>query len=207
MTADQREELENPRSRPPLGLPEGSIRALLTLLILAVVVVETMRGNNALLKGLWSETLLIALAHYFTTRRLIGLPKAVRLRLEAEGHMPRESNPLFLPRGSIRAVLVLALGGLTYYVIGVQQVRQIQDVPPILIIVWSYLLGIFVRGALSWMHGGQRPSGLWADLRAAAVLLLLLATAIPYFLGKGDMVPESVRDIALASVLFYFGSR
>jgi hypothetical protein len=29
---------ENPAARPPLGLPTGSVRALLTLLIVAVVV-------------------------------------------------------------------------------------------------------------------------------------------------------------------------
>lgn len=201
------DEAENPLVRPPLGLPSGSVRALLTLLVIAVVVVETVHGHTQKLEGLWSETLLIALAHYFTSRRLIGLPRNVRERLEDEGHLPRESNPLFLPRHSIRLMIVLAFAALTYYVFGVLHVRHIAEVPPILITVWAYMLGTFVRGILSWLYGSGEPSGLWADIRALAVLLLMLGTAIPFFLGHGEMVPETVRNLALACVLFYFGSR
>ena len=201
------DESDNPLTRPPLGLPAGSVRALLTLLVIAVVVVETVRGNTSKLQGLWSETLLIALAHYFTARRLIGLPKNVRERLEDEGHLPREANPLFLPRHSIRLIIVLAFAALTYYVFGVQKIRDISQVPPILITVWAYMLGTFVRGTLSWLYGSGQPSGLWADIRALAVMLLMLGTAIPFFLGNGDVVPENVRNLALACVLFYFGSR
>jgi hypothetical protein len=32
------------KSRPPLGLPSGSVRALLTLLIVAVVITQVVRG-------------------------------------------------------------------------------------------------------------------------------------------------------------------
>lgn len=72
---------ENPRARPPLGLPTGSVRALLALLIVAVVIVETIRGHA--IDELWSETLLIALAHCFTSRRdahspLLGVSQSTR---------------------------------------------------------------------------------------------------------------------------------
>jgi len=201
------DEQDNPRTRPPLGLPAGSVRALLTLLVIAVVVAETIRGHTQKLEGLWSETLLIALAHYFTSRRLVGLPRSVRERLEDEGHLPRETNPLFLPRHSIRFLIVLSFVALTYYVFGVQKIQHISQVPPILITVWAYMLGTFFRGTMSWLYGSGRPSGLWGDLRALAVMLLMLGTAIPYFLGNGEVVPEAVRNVALACVLFYFGSR
>src|SRR5262245_17810489 len=92
------ETTENPAARPPLGLPTGSVRALLTLLIVAVVVCETVRGRPV--TELWSETLLIALAHYFTSRRFVGLSPQVLGQLERAGHIPQESNPLFLPRHS-----------------------------------------------------------------------------------------------------------
>lgn len=201
------ETLEDPKRRPPLGLPEGSVRALLALLVLAVIGVETVRGNDHLLQGLWSETLLIALAHYFTSRRMVGLPRSVRQRLEAEGYMPRDANPLWLPRYSIRVILFGALAGLTYYVATKQPTFDLMKFPPILLIAWSYLLGTMVRGMLSVLNRGRRPSGLWADLRALAVLLLMLATAVPYFLGHGEIVTEPWRNAALACVLFYFGSR
>lgn len=43
----------------PLGLPTGSIRALLTLLIVGVVIVQVVRGQE--IELLWAETLMIAL--------------------------------------------------------------------------------------------------------------------------------------------------
>jgi hypothetical protein len=53
------------------------VRALLTLLIVAVVLVQVARGREVEL--LWTETLMIALAHYFTSRRFIRLsPDAMR---------------------------------------------------------------------------------------------------------------------------------
>ena len=117
------EATESSVARPPLWLPSGSVRALLTVLIVAVVVVETMRGRGRQLEELWSETLLIALAHYFTSRRFMGLSPQLLQRLESEGHIAHESNPLFLPRHSIRALIVLSFAGLAYHVFLVQQVR------------------------------------------------------------------------------------
>src|SRR6185436_15787490 len=115
----ERDRTENPAARPPLGLPTGSVRAILALLIVAVVIVETVRGRQ--IDELWSETLLIALAHYFTSRRFVGLSSDVLRRMEDEGHLPRESNPLYLPRHSIRALIVLSFAGLAYYSIEVQR--------------------------------------------------------------------------------------
>lgn len=204
MSTGQPDIIANPRQRPPLGLPTGSVRALLALTILAVVVFETVRGRP--LDEIWSETLLIALAHYFTSRRFVGLPPDALRRLEDEGHIPRESNPLFLPRHSIRAIIILAFAGLAYYVFGVQQVRQFDLVPPILVTVGSYLLGVLARPLLAG-RTPESPSRLWEDVKALTVILVLLATAIPYFLDHGSQVPHHLRSLTLAFVLFYFGSR
>ena len=100
-------------ARPPLGLPRGSVRALLTLLIVAVVIVQLARGHEVEL--LWTETLMIALAHYFTSRRFIRLSPEVIRRLTEEGQIEAEPRPLYLPRFSIRIILVLAFVGLAVY--------------------------------------------------------------------------------------------
>jgi hypothetical protein len=198
---------ENPAARPPLGLPSGSVRALLTLLIIAVVIVETLRDHK--LVDLWSETLLIALAHYFTSRRFVGLSADTLRRLEEDGQIPRESNPLYLPRHTIRAMIVLAFAGLAYHTFGVRQLRSLESIPPILITVISYLLGVFARGIWNWRKRKQteQPSRLWEDLKALVVLLAMLGTAIPFFLDHGEMVPSQMLNVTLALVLFYFGSR
>ena len=75
-------------SHPPLGLPSGSIRAFLTLLIVAVVIVQSVRGQE--IDMLWTETLMIALAHYFTSRRFVRLPPEVIDHLKKEGRLETE---------------------------------------------------------------------------------------------------------------------
>jgi hypothetical protein len=183
------------KPRPPLGLPNGSIRALLTLLIVAVVIVQIVRGQEVAL--LWTETLMIALAHYFTSRRLVNLPPAIIRRLTAEGYMPTEARPLYLPQRSIRAVLVLAFLGLGIYLCRQGRIMDPQALG-ILGVVSAYFLGIL---------GRFRNVPRWEDLKAAVVLLVLACTAGAYLLDRPDLVPHLLRNITLGLVLFYFGSR
>jgi hypothetical protein len=180
---------------PPLGLPRGSIRALLTFLIVAVVIVQLVRGQEVEL--LWAETLMIALAHYFTSRRSIDLPPDVIRRLAAEGHIQTEANPLFLPRYSIRVILVVAFVGLAVYLYRQNRLFEPQVVS-VLGVVCAFLLGVGLR------FGRLR---LWEDLKAAVVLLVLLWTAGATFANRPELVPYQLRDITLALTLFYFGSR
>jgi hypothetical protein len=181
--------------RPPLGLPHGSIRALLTLLIVAVVIAELARGREV--EVLWTETLMIALAHYFASRRFIKLPPAVIRRLTEEGHLETEARPLYLPRYSIRAVLILAFLGVAIYLYRQDRLFQSQSLS-ILGVVFAYLLGIVAR---------IRTFRAWENLKAVVVLMVLAATAGAYLLDRGDLVPHLMRNITLGLVLFYFGSR
>jgi hypothetical protein len=50
------------KTHTPLGLPIGSIRALLTLLIVAVVIVQVVRQQEV--EMLWTETLMIAVRQF-----------------------------------------------------------------------------------------------------------------------------------------------
>ena len=183
------------KTRPPLGLPSGSIRALLTLLIVAVVIVQLGRGREVEL--LWTETLMIALAHYFTSRRFIKLsPDEIR-RLTEEGQIEAEAHPLFLPQYTIRVILILAFSGLAVYLYRQQQLFGSQALS-ILGVVFAYSLGIVAR---------FRAGRSWEHVKAAIVLLVLLCTAGAYLADRADLVPRQVRDITLGLVLFYFGSR
>ena len=133
--------------RPPLGLPSGSIRALLTLLIVAVVISQMVRGREV--EVLWTETLLIALAHYFTSRRFIKLPPEVIHRLAVEGHVEVEANPLFLPKCTIRAILIAAFTGIAIYLYLHNRLFETPSLS-LLGVVFAYLLGMVVaRQAIS----------------------------------------------------------
>lgn len=192
--------------RPPLGLPRGSVRALLTLQIVAVVIAQVVRGKE--IEPLWTETLMIALAHYFTSRRFIDLAPGVIERLEIDGHLESESNPLALPRNSIRVLLMAAFLGLAIYLYQAGRLLEPQSLS-ILGVVFAYLLGILARGVLTWWTKGHKPPSirLWEDVKAATVLLVLLVTAGAYLLGYDDLIPHQLRNATLGLVLFYFGSR
>lgn len=186
---------ESVNSRPPLGLPSGSIRALLTLMIAAVVIVQIVRGQQVEL--LWTETLMIALAHYFTSRRFIKLPPDVIRRLTEEGQIEPEARPLYLPQHSIRAILITAFVALAIYL---YQHGQLFHSPALSIlgVVFAYFLGIV--GRLRNVQG-------WEDAKAFLVLTVLLYTGGAYILDQAHLVPSLLRDGTLGLVLFYFGSR
>jgi hypothetical protein len=182
-------------TRPPLGLPRGSIRALLTLLIVAVVISQLIRGQEVQL--LWTETLMIALAHYFASRRFIRLPPDVIKRLVAEGHIELEARPLYLPSYSIRVLLITAFALTGVYLFRQGRLFEQQSLS-ILGVVFAYLLGVFAR--LRSVPG-------WENFKALAVLGVLAATSLAELCGYGAHVPNAVRSVTLGMVLFYFGSR
>lgn len=211
----------SPKRWPPLGLPAGSVRALLTLLIIAVVVVNLGRGGREL-DILWSETLLIALAHYFTSRRFVSLPPDVVKRLEQDGVIDKESHPLFLPRHSIRTIIIASFVGLTIYLF--QEQRLIPALPQfrfegqplfdakavsLLSIVFAYLVGVIGRSVVGWISKGRATprSRFWGDAKALVVLGTLAVASIPELLGPAIVIPPEVHKVALGLVLFYFGSR
>ncbi len=197
---------ENFHARPPLGLPTGSVRALLTLLILAVVVHEVVLGRQVAV--IWTETLVIALAYYFTYRRFASLPREVILRLEREGALPRESNPLWLPRHTIRILIVLTIAALGAYLYREQRLLEPQVIT-IFGTALCYLLGVFISGFTSWWSKGRNTltGHFWEDMKAAVVLLTVAATASLHFLDRPDMVPHWLETTTVGLVLFYFGSR
>ena len=56
---------------------------------------------------------------------------------------------------SIRTLIVLSFAGLGWYAYEVQGVRDFSQIPPVLITVTSYLLGVFARGLFTWGRGSS----------------------------------------------------
>lgn len=196
----------SPKTWPPLGLPTGSVRALLTLIVIAVVVSRVALGHPT--DPLWIETLLIALAHYFTSRRFVSLSPAVLQRLEQEGVLEKERHPLYLPKNSIRTIIIGTFVGL-----GIYLYREPKLVTPeaiaLLSMVFAYLLGAIVRGVSSWFsrRRAQPITGVWGDIKALIVLGAIIVAAVPAVFDVGLQLPPLVDRIALGLTLFYFGSR
>lgn len=202
----------SPKTWPPLGMPTGSVRALLTLILVAVVITRMMRptaeGQTQPEDLLWVETLLIALSHYFTSRRFVSLPPDVMRQLEDDGVIERERQPLFLPRNSIRIIIIGAFAWLAYQLYSQNRLYD-HDAASLLSLLAAFLLGAAVRRVQTWWNKGRpsRGGGTWGDLKALVVLIVMLAVAIPEFLGSPDVLNPYFHRVALGMMLFYFGSR
>ena len=209
-----------PHQRAPLSLPPGSVRALLTLLIVAVVVVETGRGHRPDL--LWSETLMIVLAHYFSSRRLLELPAEVRRQLEETGVLQPEPQPLYLPRNTIRLVIIASFVGVAIYLYRTGQLWTHQDGRLVIgdamqsiWIVFAYFLGVVAGWFVNWWCRMFKvvPRWWWGDVKAIVALLLTAICSAFYLVGHSPLhgaefrLPDWLRDAVLGVVLFYFGSR
>lgn len=197
------------KKRGTLGLPSGSIRALLTLMTVGFIIVQTARGERVGL--LWFESLMIVLAHYFASRRLVHMSRDLRERLTAEGVLEAEPNPLYLPRHSLRLLIVGAFAGLAIYLS--RNGRLLDPVAvPIFIAVGAYFLGIGFHGFMSWWNRG-RPGGLEAsrfdDIRAIATLAAMALVIVLQLAGWQSSIPygDKLEGLPLALMLFYFGSR
>jgi hypothetical protein len=193
--------------RPPLGLPPGSVRALLALLIVSAVVLETARGNE--LDVALAESLMIVLASYFSTRRIVSLPPSLTDQLEREGQLPQEKHPLYLPRFSIRILIIASFVGVAAYLYQRGQLFESHALQTIGL-VFAYLVGVLVRAISRLFQRWKIPEGLldWlADLRAVIVLGATIALVGCYWFGRRDLLPHWAESTTLSLLLFYFGAR
>jgi hypothetical protein len=189
----------------PLGLPTGSIRALLALVVVIVACQQMLSSEPPSL--LLAETLMIVLTHYFTTRRQIQIGDELRDRLVREGLWPAEENPLWLPRGAIRQLIVAAFAVTVVGLIGQGRLLDSNALT---------LLGPFAAYLLGDWFGRRQRSGdrapgrfkrllthllaLCVVLIGASLLLLALTDALPG-------LPDWAASLLLSAILYYFGSR
>ena len=197
-----------------LGLPSGSIRALLAIVIFATAWGLLVHQPELELPDYLRDLLFIIMGHYFATRK--------RASNEVEVGPP----PLFLPRGTIRLLLVLGTIATAVVLFRNGQLTKPDNNPGVvtLLLVGGFLFGV----GLNWVYskwkerGHQAPRG-FEDCRAilsvtAASLLVLLVVnrlvqVVPQhqvdglfsqWLHFGKYGPE---HLLAAFVGFYFGSR
>ncbi len=197
-----------PRVRKTLGLPPGSIRALLTLMTVGFIVVQTARGIRVSL--LWFESLMIVLAHYFAHRRFVPLSPSMREKLKAEDLLEDETHPLNLPKHSLRTIIVLAFVGLAIWLACQGRLRDPVAVP-VFISVGSYFLGIGFGTVVAWWNRGKPITGpsWFEDVKAVVTLIAVAFAIVVQLLGWQQSIPfaEKLEALPLALMLFYFGSR
>jgi hypothetical protein len=181
------------------GLPEGSIRALLAVLVTGAICVFLYRAPDHAVPDAMQNLMFVILGHYFASR---GGPSA-------------GPAPLHLPSGSVRAIL--ALGLLAVAVLLARQGRLFGggDGAYTLILALAFVLGVLLARLASAIRRGRPLPRPLANLKAlvavvAAVLLVLaLYDLLPFDLGAHSRLLPARRVVELLAGLvgFYFGSR
>jgi hypothetical protein len=200
--------------RHALGWPPGSVRAMLSLLVVVLICTLMLippreAGKPTPIPAYLLYLLFLVLGHYFAAR----------------GHMRGVSDawnqqPLYLPRGCVRLFILVSLVGTCIYryisdEAGFESqwllsVQALQAYPMLPVII---LLG-FSAGALLRMIIGRYPPPMWQDLEAwlslIAVLLMGVGTMIHLVIDPSLSEPMSLpfwEGLLSGVVAFYFGER
>ena len=130
-----------------LGLPAGSIRALLAILIFATTWGLLIFKPNQEVPDYVRDLLFIIMGHYFVARRRSG---------PAEEPGP---PPLYLPRGTVRLFLVFGSIAVAVLLFHRGQLTALDENPGVvtLLLVGGFLLGVGVSTVSTWWRGPRQP--------------------------------------------------
>ena len=147
------------------------------------------------------------LGYYFGARA--QRPAADQLAAAAD----REANdqdPLYLPRGAIRLLIVVGFAAVAWKLHATRRLLLPDGSPdPILVLVATFLAGAILKGVASWVGhhvsvGLREAAG---HLAAAATLLVIAGHCGLEAAGELPAAPPWVTTTFLAVVGFYLGKR
>jgi hypothetical protein len=209
-----------PAPLPPrhaLGLPAGSIRALLALAVLGLLwllALQPMPGHGEGLGAVKLPTvfmdlqilMVLILAHFFA----------------AHGHSiradPSQSSPLGFPRGSVRFLLLAGYLGLAIFLYRAQPAFEYPSTSALillLVLTSGFFLGHLLTGAVRVASRGVLPYW-FQDIQAWAALLAILCMGVilivQLFINTSvpleQQIPLPTVEASLAALVgFYFGAR
>ena len=212
-TADSRSHIDWRRLHA-LGLPAGSVRALLAVLIFVTTWGLLVVRPNQEVPDYLRDLLFIIMGHYFVARRKSG---------PAEEPGP---PPLYLPRGSVRLLLVAGSAAVAVLLFRQGRLTALDDNPGVvtLLLVGGFLAGVALNALSTWWRDrGHHTPRMVEDLRAtisiaAAGILVILVWNRIVVLFPTDSFDKLLSprvhlgrlgvEHAMAAVVgFYFGSR
>jgi hypothetical protein len=196
------------------GLPAGSIRALLAILVFGTVWALILVRPGAEIPDYLRDLFFVIMGHYFAARH--------RPSADPEPGPP----PLFLPRGSVRFLLIAGSVAVAVLLSGRGQLTSLEENPGVvtLLLVGGFLLGVAMNAAMAWWRDrGHRTPRLVEDLRAlvavaaAGLLIFLVLNRTLLIVPSSEidrLIPPEIHlgrlglDHILAAIIgFYFGSR
>jgi hypothetical protein len=186
----------------PLGLPQGSVRALLLLGLFARAILDLRRAPHE--TPLWlGVALVVSVVAYFSSRS--SARAGIAGTVPPEG-APRVRHPLFLPAGTIRTIVLVLVGYGAWLWFRHHDVRL--GAVPTAWVLGAFALGVLVRWALG---KARRPedtgTGMFWHLEAL-VALACVGGLLAIALGQGPPdLPTWIEPLLGSVVVFYFGTR
>jgi hypothetical protein len=197
-----------------LGLPAGSIRALLALIVFGTALGLLALRPTQEVPDYLRDLLFIIMGHYFASRHRVGQD------------VEPGPSPLYLPRGSIRFLLIAGTIAVSVLLYSRGQLTSPGQHPGVvtLWLVGGFLLGVALNAMSGWCLGrDRRPPRIIEDVRAfvslaAALILVLMVWNRLYLVVPPEQIDQALSpwfhlgkfrlEHALAAVVgFYFGSR
>ena len=190
--------------RYPLGLPKGSVRAVLALAVFGTVMLLLLQDRN-IDQSLWMVNYIV-LGYYFASRQAAGPT------IQAPTATP---SPLHLPRGTVRWTILLSFIGTCVYLVwsweqGTKHYWEHSAFFPLLSLT-GFFLGRLFQGVTQWLtKGGEEQSKffqLFADGKALMGLLSAASIIVIVLLGVKFSGSDYFFRSSTIFILFYFGSR
>jgi hypothetical protein len=196
-----------------MGLPSGSIRAILAIAIFATTWALLVLRPTLDIPDYLRDLLFIIMGHYFAARH------------RAATGPPAGPPPLYLPNGSVRALLVVGCAAVAVVLFRRGQLTDLTTNPGVvtLLMVGGFLGVVFNAIYSWWKERGLQPSRIVEDLRAwisviaAGLLVALVVNRYFPFIPKEQLTalaaarpklgPYGPEHLLSAVVGFYFGSR
>ena len=188
-------DLTAPPAVEPLWLPKGSVRGLMALMLTAACCARVYFGRDV--PAALSSLLLAAVGFYFGFRT-----KAAMLSDRVYDPRAKREQPLFLPAGAIRLVLVIA-----FLWMGVALALRRELLANLEYLEFFFVLAGLIAGHLfSKLHGGKLHPAIthvkgMLGLLAAAALMAIFVT------GRDALLGPATITLLCVAVSFYFGSR
>lgn len=198
--------------RHALGLPAGSVRALLAFLVLAVLWLLALygltdKGEIPLAFIYLQYVMILILAHFFAAHG------------STIGRHVSPHSPLWLPAGTVRFLLLAGYVGLIVWLVYNQ--RQFEPVPeghlvlPLVLIAGFFVGYVITKVVLALSGTGQLPFWFqdvqaWFALLASiglTVIVILHLFILPTIEQSLHFSTTTFETIVAAVVGFYFGAR
>jgi hypothetical protein len=191
-----------PKYPPPLGLPQGSVRAILALVLCGSLWYEVVK--DLALSPILLESSLLVVAFYFGVRSTAPpsqpvIPTAVPV-----------THPLHLPRGAVRGFLLFGFFAVIAY-LWLKGRPLTQEFVLILQVLASYLIGFGIAYAVERRRRlGRKPNlvvAVFRNLNAVWVIGLTVYMCGVLVVGWTQFYPQLTGNSLAWIVAYYFGSR